>query len=141
MDHKDRRSACQGVWTTGGRTDQRLGIDVSELPTHDELKGLIGQVLVISTADEAAVPLTQTRLTEAPDGVAMNAAHACYLAHFELPVDVRLPQDTYRFGAPDGRAWLLFVTPTRPLDTGAGTLCAVIHSRVEPDTPAGTQAS
>lgn len=121
--------------------DQRLRKrDVSVLPTHDELKALLGQVLTITTADAAAVPLTQTRLTDAPDGLPMDDNHACYLANFELPVNVRLPQDTYRFCAPDGRAWLLFASPTRPLATGAGTICVVIHCRLD-DAPATADTS
>jgi hypothetical protein len=104
---------------------------VSVLPSHDELKALVGQVLVIATADDAATPLTQTRLLSAPEGRAADEAHACYRAHFELPENLRLPQDTYRFCAPDGRAWQLFASPARPLENGASVLCVVIHRRLE----------
>ncbi|AYQ91785.1 MULTISPECIES: DUF6916 family protein [Burkholderia] len=109
---------------------------MSVLPTHDELVQLLGQVLTIETADEAALPLTQTRLTDAPAGLPMDNSYDCYLAHFELPANVRLPQDTYRFRVPDGRHWLLFVSPTRPLASGAGTLCAVIHRKKSDDQAA-----
>ncbi|MBN3725432.1 DUF6916 family protein [Burkholderia sp. Ac-20379] len=104
---------------------------MSVLPTHDELKTLVGQVLLIATADDAATPLTQTRLLSAPEGRAADDAHTCYRANFELPENLRLPQDTYRFCAPDGRAWLLFASPARPLDSGAGVLCVVIHRRLD----------
>lgn len=103
---------------------------MSVLPSHDELKALVGQVLIIATADDAAEPLTQTRLMSAPEGRSADDGHICYRANFELPENLRLPQDTYRFCAPDGRAWLLFAAPARPLETGAGTLCVVIHRRL-----------
>nr|WP_217908427.1 hypothetical protein [Burkholderia glumae] len=99
---------------------------------------MLGQVLIIATADDAAEPLTQARLLSAPPGLAMDEDHTCYKANFELPVNVRLPQDTYRFCAPDGRAWLLFASPMRPLETGAGTLGIVIHRRLADDPRAAT---
>ncbi|MBR7914798.1 hypothetical protein KDX16_02935 [Burkholderia vietnamiensis] len=113
---------------------------MSTLPSHDELQALVGQVLIIATADDAAAPLTQARLLSAPAGRAADHEHTCYRANFELPENLRLPQDTYRFCAPDGRAWLLFATPARPLESGAGVLCVVIHTRLD-ETPAAARAS
>ncbi len=110
---------------------------MSVLPSHDELKALVGQVLVIATADDAAEPLTQTRLVSAPVGRAADESHSCYRANFELPENLRLPQDNYRFRVADGREWLLFATPARPFENGAGALCVVIHCRLDTPTPAG----
>ncbi|MBN3802722.1 hypothetical protein GXB81_06580 [Paraburkholderia sp. Ac-20336] len=102
---------------------------VSDLPAYDALRASLGQVFTLASADAAALPLVQTRLLDAWTGLAMNGEHECYSASFELPPAVALPQDTYRFIAPDGRAWLLFVSPGRPLESGARTLCAVIHRK------------
>ena len=113
---------------------------MSVLPSHAELQALVGQMLIIATADDAAVPLTQTRLLSAPAGRAADDDHTCYRANFELPENLRLPQDTYRFCAPDGRAWLLFAAPARPLENGAGVLCVVIHRRLD-EAPASAGAS
>lgn len=70
----------------------------------------------------------QARLIGAPAGVPMDDDYVCYHALFELPLGVQLPQDNYRVDAPDGRAWMLFATPTRPQKNGAATLCIVIHT-------------
>lgn len=75
--------------------DQRLGIDVLELLTRDELKGPPAPALVDSIA---AVPLTQTRLANPSDSVATHATRSRYLAHFEPHLDIPLPHNLYRFG-------------------------------------------
>ncbi|WP_321956759.1 DUF6916 family protein [Paraburkholderia bannensis] len=100
---------------------------MSNIPTHVELSAALGQIFTLATADDTALPLVQTRLIAAPQGVAMDESYECYSAHFELPAQIQLPQDTYRFIATDGGEWLLFATPTLPMKSGAGVLCAVVH--------------
>jgi hypothetical protein len=100
---------------------------VSNIPTHAELSAALEHVFTLATADDAARPLVQTRLIAAPQGIAMDDGYECYSAHFELPQQVQLPQDTYRFVADNGHTWLLFVTPVMPMKSGAGVLCAVVH--------------
>ncbi|WP_233836202.1 DUF6916 family protein [Paraburkholderia sp. ZP32-5] len=112
----------------------KLSNTVSDLPALDELQSALGHVFTLASADDAARPLVQTRLLDAWADVAMNNDYECYSASFELPLNIALPQDTYRFIASDGRAWLLFVSPAKPLESGAGVLCAVIHRKVSPAT-------
>lgn len=79
------------------------------------------------TFASASVGTVESRLISAPAGTPMDDDFLCYSAHFELPAGVRLPQDTYRVSAPNGAAWDLLATPTRPAASGAGTMCIVIH--------------
>lgn len=100
---------------------------MSNIPTHAELSAALDHIFTLATADDTARALVQTRLIAAPQGVAMDPGYECYSAQFELPPQIQLPQDTYRFIATDGREWLLFATPAMPMKSGAGVLCAVVH--------------
>ncbi|WP_260858868.1 DUF6916 family protein [Paraburkholderia sp. BCC1885] len=84
----------------------------------------IGRTYTFASEQAGAV---EVRLIAAPAGTPMDDEFLCYSAHFELPVGVRLPQDTYRVSDADGTGWDLFATPTRPTAQGAGTMCVVIH--------------
>jgi hypothetical protein len=103
------------------------------VPSHDALIASINQLFALETADGQRV---HARLVEAPAGIAMDASYVCYLATFELPAGIWLPQDTYRITAPDGSSWDLLVTPTRPSPNGQANLTAVMHYQrsVEPSS-------
>ncbi|WP_321815541.1 MULTISPECIES: DUF6916 family protein [unclassified Paraburkholderia] len=100
---------------------------MSDIPTHAELRAALGHIFTLASADEAALALVQTRLIAAPEGVPMNDGYECYSAHFELPPQIQLAQDTYRFIADNGHMWMLFATPIMPMKSGAGVLCAIVH--------------
>lgn len=97
---------------------------MSAIPSHAELTEVIGRTFIFANEQVGAI---DARLLAAPIGTPMDDEFLCYSAHFELPTGIRLPQDTYRVSAPDGAAWDLFATPTRPTAHGAGTMCIVIH--------------
>ncbi|QCP50828.1 hypothetical protein FAZ95_17725 [Trinickia violacea] len=93
------------------------------VPTHAALLAAIGQPFVLSTPDGRSV---QARLAAAPDGIPMDETYVCYSAIFELPEGVRLPQEVFRITAPNGDAWDLLATPTRPEGVHA-MMTAVMH--------------
>jgi hypothetical protein len=105
------------------------------VPTHAELVTAIGQPFMFSTADGHSV---EACLVAAPAGIPMDETYVCYSAIFELPPGIQLPQAGYRITAPDGRAWDLLATPTRP-ERGHATLTVVIHCLRDsaPAEPAG----
>ena len=107
------------------------------VPTHEALIASLNQLFVLETADGHRV---EARLVGAPAGIPMDASFICYSATFELPVGIRLPQDTYRITAPDGASWDLLATPTRPSANGQANLTAVMHYQrsVEPSSMAAT---
>ncbi|MFM0503790.1 DUF6916 family protein [Paraburkholderia caffeinilytica] len=97
---------------------------MSAIPSHAELTNAVGRTFTLASAQIGAV---EARLTAAPTETPMDEGFLCYSAFFELPAGIRLPQDMYRVSAPDGAAWDLLATPTRPAANGAGTMCIVIH--------------
>lgn len=97
---------------------------MQSVPTHADLIAAIGQRFVLGTADGRSV---EARLAAAPAGIPMDETYVCYVATFELPAGVQLPQDVYLIAAPDGRVWELLATPTRPAADGRATLTAVMH--------------
>lgn len=101
------------------------GGGLSAIPTLAELTASLGGLYTLTPQQGAAV---QARLISAQSGIPMDDDYVCYDALFELPLGVQLPQDTYRFDAPDGSSWPLFATPVRPRKNGAATLCIVIHT-------------
>lgn len=101
------------------------------IPTHETLIASLGQLFVLEAANGHRM---EVRLAAAPAGVAMDASYVSYCATFELPADVWLPQDTYRFTAPDGLSWNLLATPTRPSSNGRANLTAVMHCLRSEDT-------
>jgi hypothetical protein len=103
---------------------------VQSVPSHADLIATIGQHFSFGTADGRRV---EARLVSAPSGIPMDDSYVCYGALFELPGGVNLPQDVYRIGAPDGRAWDLLATPTRPAASGHATMSVVVH-RLAPDS-------
>jgi hypothetical protein len=107
------------------------------VPTHEALIASLHQLFVLETADGHRV---EARLVAAPVGIAMDASFISYSATFELPAEIWLPQDTYRFTAPDGASWDLFATPTRPSANGHANLTAVMHYQrsVEPSSIVAT---
>ncbi|HVE06912.1 MAG TPA: hypothetical protein VNE00_06650 [Paraburkholderia sp.] len=108
------------------------------IPTHAELIAAIGRPFSFGSADGHTV---EAHLIAAPAGIPMDDSYTCYFASFALPAGVSLPQDTYRITSPDGHAWDLLATPTRPQPDGRATLSFVVHSRLaDPTDPAGTGA-
>lgn len=91
----------------------------------------VGRTFTFAAAFTDAVELT---LTSARAETAMDDGFICYSAHFVLPAGIRLPQYMYRVSAPNGAAWDLLATPTRPAANGAGTMCIVIHCAKPCDT-------
>lgn len=94
------------------------------VPTHEMLLATLGRTYTLKMADGMVV---DARLADAPAGIAMDDTYVCYSAVFELPSAVQLPQELYRVTSPDGDAWDLLATPTRPTASGAAVLTAVIH--------------
>jgi hypothetical protein len=101
------------------------GGGVSTIPSQAELTAAVGRTFTLASAQ---APVVEARLAAVWDETPMDDGFLCYSAHLELPAGVWLPQDTYRVSAPDGAAWDLLVTPTRPAANGATTMCFVIHS-------------
>lgn len=101
---------------------------MQSLPTHAELIAAIGQRFSFIDAAGRSV---DAQLTSAPAGIPMDHTFVCYSATFELPAGVHLPQDIYRIALPDGRAWDLLATPTRPTPDARATLTVVVHCRAE----------
>jgi hypothetical protein len=93
------------------------------VPTHAALIAAIGQTFVFRTPDGRSV---EARLAAAPGGIPMDDSYVCYSAIFELPAGVQLPQEVFDITAPNGDAWSLLATPTRP-ENGRAMLSAVMH--------------
>jgi hypothetical protein len=107
---------------------------VASIPTHGELIASIGQSFLIGAADGRT---TEALLVAAPAGIPMDDSYACYQATFVLPPGLDLSQDVYRIASPEGQAWDLLATPTRPEPDGRKTLTIVIHCLLKDlaDTP------
>ncbi|HTH73765.1 MAG TPA: hypothetical protein VL635_05105 [Trinickia sp.] len=88
----------------------------------------VGQRFTFGAADGHTVDAV---LLYANAGIPMNDRFVCYVAMFELPAGVSLPQDVYRIGSPAGRTWDLLATPTRPTEDGRSTLTVVVHTRAD----------
>lgn len=99
---------------------------MQSIPTHAELIAAIGQRFSFGLADGRTV---DALLAAAPAGIPMDDSYVCYSAMFELPAGAYLPQDVYRIVSPDGKAWDLLATPTRPTADGRATLHFVVHCR------------
>ena len=112
---------------------------MSGIPTQAELQSLLGLTFSLaahaqvpvgdpeSFADTPLLPSVEARLAAVHEGIAMDDDYQCYTATFDLTQSVQLPQDLYRVTSPDGEAWDLLITPTRPRADGVATMCAVFH--------------
>ena len=106
---------------------------MQSIPTHAELIAAIGRPFSFGTTGGQTVDAV---LVAAPAGIPMDESYTCFGASFALPAGVYLPQDNYRVTSPDGHAWDLLVTPTRPQPDGRATLTFVVHCRLA--DPTGT---
>jgi hypothetical protein len=114
---------------------------VQLIPTHAELIAAIGRPFLFGMAGGHSAEAIEATLVAAPAGTPMDDSYACFSAIFTLPAGVHLPQDTYRITSPDGPAWDLFATPTRPEPDGRATLTFVVHSRLpDPNEAPGADA-
>lgn len=100
------------------------------IPSHAELLAAIGQPFMFDVPGGDPVA---AHLSAAPAGTPMDDAHDCYLALFELPPGIHLPQDVFHITAPNGKTWDLLATPVAPV-RGRGALCVVIHSLRDENT-------
>lgn len=99
---------------------------MQSIPTHAGLIAAIGGRFAFGVPGGHTV---EAVLLDAPAGVPMDDSYVCYLATFALPSGIHLPQDIYHIVSPDGEAWDLLATPTRPDSNGCSTLTIVVHGR------------
>lgn len=97
---------------------------MSSMPSYETLQAALNQTFQFSTNDGQSI---DARLFEVANGIAMDDAHLCYTASFELPKGVWLQQDVYRVTHLASDSWELLVTPYRPTSAGTCVVGAVFH--------------
>ncbi|MEB6587972.1 MULTISPECIES: DUF6916 family protein [Pseudomonas] len=96
------------------------------VPTYAELESAPADGFTLQVGPEQHIPVTRTVLRS---GVAMSPEYECYAVIFALPEGIELPQAVFRVGGPEGKFWLLLMTPVMPEADGRRTLEAVIHRK------------
>ncbi|PLP95595.1 hypothetical protein CYD26_03045 [Pseudomonas sp. FFUP_PS_473] len=98
------------------------------MPTYAELESAPADGFTLQVGPEQHIPVTRSVLRT---GAAMSPAYECYAVIFALPEGIELPQAVFRVGSPEGKSWLLLMTPVMPEADGRFALEAVIHRKRE----------